>query len=152
MTHRDWLGRCSRRSRPDAARHESLWRVLLIADNRDLRQPRQVQLVGHTDRVHLTIVSSICQGQRPLIGTRCLHCLNTLMSNQFRLMNRLLARHVGEPRQVQLVRDGHGLGWAVAVLGQNQVGLTATWVVSLEGIRPVQQDNHVGILFERVVD
>jgi hypothetical protein len=48
-----------------------------------------------------------------------------------------LARHVGETRQVQLVRDGHRLGRAVAVLGQNQVRLTAAGIIALEGIGSV---------------
>jgi hypothetical protein len=59
----------------------------------------------------------------------------------------LLPRHVGEPRQVQLVCNGHRLGRAVAVLGQNQVGLAAARVIALERIGPVQQDDHVRILF-----
>jgi hypothetical protein len=50
---------------------------------------------------------------------------------------RQLARHVGEPRQVQLVCDGHRLGRAVTVLGQNQVRLAAARVVPFEGIRSV---------------
>jgi hypothetical protein len=58
-----------------------------------------------------------------------------------------LPRHVGEARQVQLVCDGHRLGRAVAVLGQNQVRFTAARVVALEGIWAVQQNDHVRILF-----
>jgi hypothetical protein len=61
-------------------------------------------------------------------------------------------RHVGEPRQVQLVGNRHRLGRPVAMLSQNQVRLTAAGIVTLEGIRSVQQDDHVRILFERVVD
>jgi hypothetical protein len=58
-----------------------------------------------------------------------------------------LSRHVGEPRQVQLMRDGDGLGRAVAVLGQNQVRLSPTRIVAIEGVGPVQQDHDVTILF-----
>lgn len=61
-------------------------------------------------------------------------------------------RHIGEPRQMQLMGHGHCLGRAVAMLGENQVGLAAARVVALECIRPVEQDNHVGILFKRVMD
>ena len=51
-----------------------------------------------------------------------------------------------------MVSDGHRLGWAVTVLGQNQVGLTAARVVTLEGIRAVQQDHHITILFQRIMN
>jgi hypothetical protein len=46
-------------------------------------------------------------------------------------------RHVGEPRQMQLVSDSHRLGRAVAMLGQNQIGLAAARIVAFEGIRPM---------------
>jgi hypothetical protein len=58
----------------------------------------------------------------------------------------LLPRHVGEPRQVQLVGNRHRLGRPIAMLSQNQVRLTAAGIVTLEGIRSVQQDDHVRIL------
>jgi hypothetical protein len=56
-------------------------------------------------------------------------------------------RHVGESRQVQLVRDGHSLRRAVTVFGENEIRLSPARVVALERIGPVQQDDDVGILF-----
>ena len=43
-------------------------------------------------------------------------------------------RHVGEPRQVQLVRNRYGLRRAVTVFGQNEIRLTTTRIVALERI------------------
>ena len=48
--------------------------------------------------------------------------------------------------------NGDGLRRAVSVFAEDQVGLTAARVVTLEGIRPVQQDDHVRILFQTVVN
>ena len=44
--------------------------------------------------------------------------------------------------------DGDRLSRAVPVLGKNQVGLAATWVVTLECIGAVEQYDHVAILFQ----
>jgi hypothetical protein len=55
-------------------------------------------------------------------------------------------RHVGESRQVQLMRDGDRLGRTVTVFGQNEVRFPTTWVVTLERIGPVQKYDHIGIL------
>jgi hypothetical protein len=57
-------------------------------------------------------------------------------------------RHVGEARKMQLVSNSHRLGRAVAMLGQNQVCLTAARVVAIEGIGSIQQDDHIRILFQ----
>jgi len=51
--------------------------------------------------------------------------------------SQLLPRHIREPRQVQLMRHRHRLRRTVAVLGQNQIGLAATRIVTLERIRAV---------------
>lgn len=56
-------------------------------------------------------------------------------------------RHIGEPRQVQLMRNGHGPGRTVTVFGENEIRFSATWVIAFECVRAVQQDYHVGILF-----
>ena len=47
--------------------------------------------------------------------------------------------------------DGHRLGRPVAVLGQNQVRLTAAGIVAIERIGSVQQNNHVGILLKTIM-
>ena len=47
------------------------------------------------------------------------------------------------------MRHGHRLGRPVAVLGEDEVRFAAAWVVTFEGIRPVQQNDHVGILLQR---
>ena len=60
-------------------------------------------------------------------------------------------RHVGEARQVQLMRDGDRLGRTVTVFGENEIRLSATRVVALERVRPVQQNDHVSILFQRLL-
>lgn len=60
-------------------------------------------------------------------------------------------RHVGESRQVQLMRHGDRLRRAIPVLAHDQVSFTAPRVVSLEGVRPVQEDDHIRILFERIM-
>jgi hypothetical protein len=57
-----------------------------------------------------------------------------------------LPRHVGESREMQLMRDGDSLGRTVTVLGQNQVRLSPAWIVAIERIRTVQQDHDVAIL------
>jgi len=82
-----------------------------------------------------------------------------LFNNEVRLVNlrcistsTLLPRHIREPRQVQLMRDGDRLRRTVAVFTEDQVRLAAPWIVPLEGIGPVQEDNHVSILFKAVVD
>jgi hypothetical protein len=62
---------------------------------------------------------------------------------------RPLPRHVGEARQVQLVGDGNRLGRAVTVLGQNEIRFPTARVVTLEGVRAVQQNDHVGVLLQR---
>jgi hypothetical protein len=54
--------------------------------------------------------------------------------------------HVGEARQMQLMRNGDGLRRPIPVLAQNQVSFTAAWVVTLERIGPVQKYDHIGIL------
>jgi hypothetical protein len=59
--------------------------------------------------------------------------------------------HVGKPRKMQLVSNSHRLGRAVAVLGHNQVRLTAAGIVAVEGIGPVQQDDHIRILFKTIM-
>ncbi len=46
------------------------------------------------------------------------------------------------------MRDGDGLGRAVAMLAQNQISLAAARIVAFERVRPMQQDHDVGILFE----
>src|SRR3954452_10170176 len=61
---------------------------------------------------------------------------------------------VGEVREtavVQLVRDGDGTGGTVPVLGEDQVRLAGSGVVALERVGPVQQDDHVRVLLDRVV-
>lgn len=57
-------------------------------------------------------------------------------------------RHVGESRQVQLMGDGHRLGRAVAVFGENEIRLSPARVVALERVRPVQQQHDVGVLLQ----
>ena len=49
------------------------------------------------------------------------------------------------------MRDGDGLGRAVAVLAQNQVCFAAAWVVTLERIRAMQQYHHVSILLKTIM-
>lgn len=56
-------------------------------------------------------------------------------------------RHIREPRQMQLMRHCDRLRRAVAVLAHDEVRFAAPRVVALEGVRPMQQDDHVGILF-----
>ena len=53
---------------------------------------------------------------------------------------------------MQLMRHRDRLRRPVTVLTQDQVGLSPAWVVALEGIGPVQQDDHVSILFKAVVN
>ena len=65
--------------------------------------------------------------------------------------NALLPRHVRKPRQMQLMRNGDRLRRPVPVLAQDQVGLAATRIVTLEGIWTVQQDYHIGILFQGIM-
>jgi hypothetical protein len=60
-------------------------------------------------------------------------------------------RHIRKPTQMQLVRNGNRLRRPVTVLAKNQVRFTAARVVTLECIRPMQQYDHVGILFEGIV-
>ncbi len=57
-------------------------------------------------------------------------------------------RHVGEARQVQLMRDSHRSCWTCAVLGDNQVCFAAAGVVTFERIRPMQQDHQIAILLD----
>src|SRR5215207_9082491 len=47
--------------------------------------------------------------------------------------------------------DGDGLRRTVAVLAQNQVRLTAAWVVTLERIGAMQKYDHIRVLFEAVM-
>ena len=58
-------------------------------------------------------------------------------------------RHVGEARQVQLVRDRHRSCRSCAVLGDYQVCFTTARVITFKRIRSMQQDHHVAILFYR---
>jgi hypothetical protein len=58
-------------------------------------------------------------------------------------------REVGEPGVVQLVGDRDGAGLAVAVLGNDQVGLTGPRILRAPGIGPVHQDHQVGVLLQR---
>ncbi len=44
------------------------------------------------------------------------------------------------------MRDSDGLRGAVAMLAQDEVGLAATRVVTLERVRPVQQNDDVRVL------
>src|SRR5690606_26066028 len=59
-----------------------------------------------------------------------------------------LLGHVDEAAVVALERDGDGGGGAVAVLGDDQVGLTGARRLLLVGVLTVQQDHHVRILFD----
>jgi len=43
--------------------------------------------------------------------------------------------------------DGHRLGWAVTVFGENEIRLSPTRIVSVERIGPVQQNDHNGVMF-----
>ena len=56
--------------------------------------------------------------------------------------------HVDEPRVVALERDGDVGGRAVAVLGEDEVGLARARRLPLVGVLAVQQDHHVGILLD----
>ena len=56
-------------------------------------------------------------------------------------------RHVGKPRQMQLMRHRDRLRRTVAVLGENQVRFTTTRVIPVERIGPMQKYDHIGILF-----
>src|SRR5260370_1284852 len=60
----------------------------------------------------------------------------------------LLLGHVREARQVQLVRDGNGLGRTVAVLGQNQVCLSGSGAVAVVTIGAVDEDHQIRILLQ----
>ena len=62
-----------------------------------------------------------------------------------------LPRHIRKPRQVQLVRHGDIRGGAVAVLAEDDVGLATARVLPVEGVRAVQQHDHIGILLEAVM-
>lgn len=53
---------------------------------------------------------------------------------------------------MQLMRDGDRLRRTVAVLAQNQIGLAAARVVTLESIGTMKQDDHIGILFQRIMN
>src|SRR6516165_3362753 len=52
---------------------------------------------------------------------------------------------------MQLVRDRNRLGRAIAVLGENEIRLSPTRIIPFEGVRPVQQDHDVSILFETIM-
>ncbi len=62
--------------------------------------------------------------------------------------NPLASRHIHELGQVKLVRHSDCRGRTVTVLTQNQVGFTATGIVSLSRVRAIQQDHHVCVLLE----
>ena len=71
------------------------------------------------------------------------------MKSKLRRYSRLFApRHVGEPAHMQLVGDSHGLGGSVAVFGDDQVSLTAAWIVALVGIGAMNEDHQVAILLD----
>ena len=53
---------------------------------------------------------------------------------------------------MELVRDGDRLCRTVAVLADDDVGLAGAGVVALDRIGSVQQDDHVRILLQTVVD
>ena len=55
-------------------------------------------------------------------------------------------RHIREPRQMQLMRHGDRLRRAITVLTHDQVRFTAPRIIPLEGVGPVQQNYHIGIL------
>src|SRR5690606_8047929 len=61
-----------------------------------------------------------------------------------------LLGHVDEAAVVALERDGDGGGGPVAVLGDDQVGLTGARRLLLVGVLAVQQDHHVRILLDAV--
>src|SRR5947199_2850473 len=63
----------------------------------------------------------------------------------------LAVGEVGEAAVVQLVGDGDRAGGAVAVLGEDEIGLARAGVVALEGVGAVQEDDHVGVLLDAVV-
>jgi hypothetical protein len=77
--------------------------------------------------------------------------LEKMQSNLRTYKQQSLSRHVGEPRQVQLMCDSHRLGRTVAVLGENQVRLTTTRIVALESVWPMQQDDHICVLLKAVM-
>jgi hypothetical protein len=66
-----------------------------------------------------------------------LRCISTKIS----------PRHVGESRQMQLVRDGDCLGRAVTVFGEDEISLSPTWIVAVERVRSVEKNHDVSILF-----
>jgi hypothetical protein len=58
------------------------------------------------------------------------------------------ARHVREPREVQLVGHGDGRCRAVTVLAKDDVGFATAGVVTVECVGAMQKHDHIRILFE----
>lgn len=56
------------------------------------------------------------------------------------------AGHVREAGEMKLVRDLHGARRTTAVLAEDDLGRAGVWVVLLEGVRPVQKHDDVGVL------
>src|SRR5665647_2372616 len=79
----------------------------------------------------------------PLCTRRFLCYQSTESSSSPRL--RLL--HVDEATEVPLEGGGDGAGFAVAVLGDDEVGFAGAFVFVV-GVFAVQEDHHVGVLLE----
>lgn len=62
-----------------------------------------------------------------------------------------LPRHIRKPREVQLVRHSDIRGRAVTVLAEDDVRFTTARVVAVDGVRAVQQHDHVGVLLQTIM-
>ncbi len=49
------------------------------------------------------------------------------------------------------MRYGDRLRRTVAVFGENEIRFSPTWIVAIKGVGSMQQDDNVGILFQRIV-
>src|SRR6266496_1975734 len=67
------------------------------------------------------------------------------------LLQTLWSGHVHESRIMALECDRHGGGWAIPVLGHNQIRLARPRRLPLVSVLAVQKDDDVAILFDTVV-
>lgn len=82
---------------------------------------------------------------RATLGATSRH---TLRTNSRDILGIISPIHWREAGHVQLVGHGHRGRRSIAMLAQNEVCLTATWVVTLERIRPVNEDYQVTVLLQ----
>ena len=113
-----------------------------IADLTAFRKRRGLQLLFFSS-AQFSVSLHQCNGSA---------AITEKVQSKLRTYNRAASvRHIRKSRQMQLMRHGDRFRRPITVLTENQIRLATPRIIAFEGIRPVQQDDHVRILLQRIM-